>query len=78
MNELDLLSKWFSERPKWLQMAAKWLLEKDEITTKDISDLTLLCLQEAEGTFASTNYSFPKTLFPRIQPVVFVYAPLGI
>ena len=44
-------------------MAAKWLLEKDEITTKDISDLTLLCLQEAEGTFASTNYSFPKNAF---------------
>ena len=63
MSELDLLSKWFSKRPQWLQIAAKRLLEKDEITTKDISELTLLCLQEAEGTFASTNYSFPKNAF---------------
>ena len=63
MSELDLLSKWFSKRPQWLQIAAKRLLEKDEITTKDISELALLCLQEAEGTFASTNYSFPKNAF---------------
>ena len=63
MSELDLLSKWFSKRPYWLQIAAKMLLEKDEISTKDISVLTLLCLQEANNELTSTNYTLPEDAF---------------
>ena len=63
MSELDLLSKWFSKRPNWLHIAAKLLLEKDEISTQDISDLTLLCLQEANNELTSTNYTLPENAF---------------
>lgn len=57
------LSKWFSERPKWLQVAAARLLEQDEITAKDISDLTSLCQQETEGKLTQVSCSFPATAF---------------
>ena len=63
MNELDLLSKWFSERPKWLQVAASRLLKQDELTPEDISDLALLCKQEAAEKHTSTNYTFPENAF---------------
>ena len=62
-DPLNLLSKWFSERPKWLQDAASRLLKQDELTPEDISDLALLCQKEAVGTIASTKHSFPENAF---------------
>ncbi|MBN2713585.1 MAG: hypothetical protein JXR97_14285 [Planctomycetes bacterium] len=60
MKMVDL-SKWFSERPQWLQIAATRLLQQSELTDKDISELTALCQQEAEGKFFKTTCSFPSS-----------------
>lgn len=54
------LSKWFSERPKWLQMAAKHLLEQDSI---DIPNLAVLCQQEAKGQLVRSDCTLPANAF---------------
>ena len=62
-DSLASLPQWFSTRPKWLQFAAKRLLEKGGFSTKDISEFASLCLQEAEGELTDTDYSFSATAF---------------
>ena len=57
------LTKWFSERPQWLQIAATRLLQQSELTDKDVSELATLCQQEAEGKLPKTTCSFPATAF---------------
>ncbi|WP_395947459.1 AAA family ATPase [Caedibacter taeniospiralis] len=57
------LTKWFSERPQWLQIAATRLLQQSEFTDKDVSELATLCQQEAEGKLPKTTCSFPATTF---------------
>jgi len=57
------LTKWFSERPQWLQIAATRLLQQPELTDKDVSELATLCQQEAEGKLPKTTCSFPATAF---------------
>jgi energy-coupling factor transporter ATP-binding protein EcfA2 len=57
------LSKWFSERPQWLQIAATRLLQQPELTDKDVSELATLCQQEADGKLPKTTCSFPATAF---------------
>ena len=57
------LTKWFSGRPQWLQIAATRLLQQSELTDKDVSDLATLCQQEANGTLPKTTCSFPATAF---------------
>ncbi len=57
------LTKWFSERPQWLQIAATRLLQQSELTEKDVSELATLCQQEADGKLPKTTYSFPATAF---------------
>ncbi len=54
------LSKWFSERPKWMQQAARQLLEQDSI---DISDLAALCQQEVKGQLGKSDYIFKANTF---------------
>lgn len=54
------LSKWFSERPKWLQMAAKRLLEQDSI---DIPNLAVLCQQEAKDQLVRSDCTLPANAF---------------
>lgn len=64
MTEISAsLSKWFSERPKWLQLAAKRLLEQDTITANDISELAIMCQHEAEGQLTQADCSFPPNAF---------------
>ena len=43
------LTKWFSERPQWLQIAATRLLQQSELTDTDVSELANLCQQEADA-----------------------------
>ena len=62
-NKIDYLSKWFSERPQWLQIAATRLLQKSELTDKDVSELTIFCQQEADGKLPKTTCSFPAAAF---------------
>jgi energy-coupling factor transporter ATP-binding protein EcfA2 len=57
------LSKWFSERPQWLQIAATRLLQQPELTDKDVSELATLCQQEADGKLPKTTCTFPATAF---------------
>ncbi|MCA9473768.1 MAG: hypothetical protein KC594_17025, partial [Nitrospira sp.] len=57
------LSKWFSERPQWLQIAATRLLQQSELTERDVSDLATLCQREADGKLPKTTCSFPATAF---------------
>ncbi len=57
------LTKWFSERPQWLQNAATRLLKQSELTDTDISELAILCQQEANGKLFKTTYSFPASAF---------------
>lgn len=64
MTEISAsLTKWFSKRPIWLQIAATRLLQQSDLTDKDVSDLATLCQQEAEGKLPQTTYSFPATAF---------------
>lgn len=57
------LSKWFSDRPQWLQIAATRLLQQSELTDTDVSELATLCQQEADGKLPKTECSFPATAF---------------
>jgi energy-coupling factor transporter ATP-binding protein EcfA2 len=57
------MTKWFSERPQWLQIAATRLLQQSELTDKDVSELATLCQQEADGKLAKTTCSFPASAF---------------
>ncbi|HOI82318.1 MAG TPA: AAA family ATPase [Synergistales bacterium] len=59
------MAKWFSERPQWLQIAATRLLQQSELFDKDVSELTTLCQQEADGKLPKTTCSFPSTVFPQ-------------
>ncbi|MDX8126773.1 hypothetical protein QLH52_05735 [Methylomonas sp. OY6] len=64
MSEVSAsITKWFSERPKWLQIAATRLLEQTEISDMDVADLASLCHQEAEGKLTQANSSFPASAF---------------
>ncbi len=58
-----LLSKWFSERPKWLQIAATRLFQQAELTDKEVNDISKLCQQEVEGKIPNTSCSFPASAF---------------
>ncbi len=62
MSTADL-SAWFKERPKWIQRAAKELLEKDHLTDNDIIDLAELCRKEAVGNAGEFEYAFPVEAF---------------
>ena len=57
------LNNWFSERPQWLQIAATRLLQQSELTDKDVSELAILCQQEADGKLAKKTCSFPASAF---------------
>lgn len=46
---LDELEKWFQDRPKWLQDAARRLIQNGTLTEQDYTDLLTLCTQEASG-----------------------------
>lgn len=60
---LASLTKWFSERPQWLQIAATRLLQQPELSEQDVSELATLCQQEADGKLPKITCSFPATVF---------------
>ncbi len=62
-NKMDSLTKWFSERPQWLQIAATRLLQQSELTDIDFTELAGLCQQEADGKLPKTSCSFPASAF---------------
>lgn len=64
-NMIESLTKWFLERPQWLQIAATRLVQQPEVTAKDVSELATMCQQEADGKLPKTACSFPATAFDR-------------
>lgn len=64
MSEISAsLTKWFSERPQWLQIAASRLLQLSELTDNDVSALAIHCQQEADDKLPKMTCSFPATAF---------------
>lgn len=62
MSEISAsLSKWFSERPQWLQIAATRLLQQTEFTDKDVAEIAALCQQEAAGKLPKAICSFSSS-----------------
>ena len=57
------LIKWFEKRPQWLQIASTRLLQKAELTDKDIAEITALCRQEAGGKLPKETHPFPASAF---------------
>ena len=57
------LSNWFQQRPKWLQVATKRLLEVGNLNDAVISDLAALCQQEANNEFLDIDCSIPAGAF---------------
>ena len=70
---VDNLQQWFSERPKWLQIAAERLFEKAVLKDEDIQELSSTCLQEVEGKLKQRVARFLLLTFLRILNVIFVY-----
>lgn len=59
------LTKWFSKRPQWLQIAATRLLKQSELTDKDVSELATLCRQEVDRKLPKRTCSFPASVFSK-------------
>lgn len=57
------LSLWFEQRPKWMQEAAKKLLEKGELENADINELESLCVKEAMGEELNIEFMFSDDTF---------------
>lgn len=53
-------TEWLTQRPKWLQVAAKRLLESGDLNDAAISELAVLCQQEANNEFPDIDYSTSK------------------
>lgn len=43
------LENWFQERPKWLQDAARRIVQKGNLTEQDYTELLTICIAEATG-----------------------------
>ena len=56
-------TEWLTQRPKWLQVAAKRLLESGSLNDAAIFDLAVLCQQEANNEFPDIDCSIPAGAF---------------
>ncbi|UKV13210.1 hypothetical protein L6172_14255 [Thalassospiraceae bacterium SW-3-3] len=59
------LSKWFSGRPQWLQVAATKLIENSVLHDQDIYELATMCRREVSGALPKKAYYFPESAFPQ-------------
>ena len=57
------LSNWFQQRPKWLQVATKRLLEVGDLNDAAISEMAVLCQQEKNNEFLNIDCSIPAGAF---------------
>lgn len=57
------LSNWFQQRPKWLQVATKRLLEVGDLNDAAISEMAVLCQQENDNEFPNIDCSIPAGAF---------------
>ena len=56
-------TKWLTQRPKWLQVGAKRLLEAGDLNDAAISEMAVLCQQEADNEFPDVDCSLPAGAF---------------
>ena len=56
-------TEWLTQRPKWLQVAAKRLLASSNLNVAAISELAVLCQQEANNEFPDIDCSIPSGAF---------------
>ncbi len=56
-------TEWLMQRPKWMQVAAKLLLEFGDLNDAVISDLAVLCQKEANNDFTDVDCSIPAGTF---------------
>ncbi|WP_320007149.1 AAA family ATPase [Maridesulfovibrio sp.] len=61
-------TEWLTRRPKWLQVAAKHLLASSNINEATISELSVLCQQEANNEFPDIDCSIPSSAFKPHNP----------
>ena len=57
------IAGWFTQRPKWLQVAAKRLPESGNLDDSDISELAELCQQEVNDEFPDLDCSISSEFF---------------
>ena len=57
------IMEWLTQQPQWLQVAAKRLLEFGDLNDAAISDLMILCQQEANNDFPDIDCSIPAGAF---------------
>lgn len=57
------ITEWLSQRPKWIQVAAKRILEFNDINETYIHELVSLCKQETDNCFPEIDYSLPVNSF---------------
>ena len=57
------LSNWFQQRPKWLQVATKLLLEVGDLNDTAISEMAVLCRRETDNEFPNIDRSIPAGAF---------------
>lgn len=53
--DLSELEEWFKDRPKWLQDAARRLIQNGSLSEQDYSELQAICLQEVIGQTVAYN-----------------------
>ena len=56
-------TEWLTQRPKWLQFAAKRLLESSYLNDEVISNLAVLCQKEANNEFPDIDCRIPAGAF---------------
>jgi len=56
-------TEWLTQRPKWLKVASKRLLESGDLSGASISDLAVLCQQESNNEFPDIDFSIPAGAF---------------
>ncbi len=63
ISALSEIENWFKRRPKWLQLAAKRLLESEELGNSVIHELADLCQKEVKSEFPKIDCSISLELF---------------
>ncbi|MCD6455962.1 MAG: hypothetical protein J7K81_04135 [Methanophagales archaeon] len=53
------IANWLKNRPKWLQKAARMLIQKDTLTASDINELVGLCKEETDNQINSNKINLP-------------------
>ena len=56
---MENIANWFKNRRKWLQKAARMLIQKSKLTDSDISKLVSFCKEEIDNQSNSHKIDLP-------------------